>query len=315
MGPHRKPEPRASARGRKRGAPTPPNPPTPPNLQERQTAAAPSPPPRCAPTPEFLGAASTLGIEFEPGDVDRLGVFLALLLEANTRFNLTAIADPGEAWIRHILDALTLLPMLTELPEGSRVLDVGSGGGVPAIPLAIVCPGLRFTLLEATGKKADFLREVAAALGLANVEIVQGRAEREGQNRGDRGPDGSRAGGFREAFDAVTARAVGRLAVVAELTVPFARVGGLVLLIKGQKADEELAEAGGAPGTLGAVLAGRVDTPTGRVLVFEKVGPTPRTYPRRDGEPKRSPLGASRRAKGSGAGGLASGGGESQEGA
>lgn len=251
----------------------------------------------------FLTAAAGLGIEFDVGDLDRLGRFLALLLEANTRTNLTAITDPEEAWLKHILDALTLLPMLAELPEGAGVLDVGSGGGVPAIPLAIVCPRLRFTLLEATGKKADFLRAAAADLGLDGVGVLQERAERAGQDRGRREPSGERAGCLRGAFDAVTARAVGRLAVVAELTVPFARVGGLVLLVKGQRADEELAEAAEALSLLGAAHAGTVDTPTGRIVVLEKMRETPRTYPRRDGEPKRAPLGVGRWERTAGGGG------------
>jgi len=247
------------------------------------------------PTPEFLAAAASLGIEFEPGDLERLGRFLGLLLDANTRTNLTAITDPAEAWVRHILDALTLLPMLAELPEGARVLDIGAGGGVPALPLAIVCPHLDFTLLEATGKKADFLRRTIPALGLRNARVVQARAEAAGQDRGGRQPDGSRSGALREAFDAVTARAVGRLEVVSVLTVPFAKQGGLVLLVKGRQAEEELAEAAEALRLLGAVHAGTVDTPTGRVVVLEKRILTPRTYPRRDGEPKRAPLGVSRR--------------------
>lgn len=246
----------------------------------------------------FIESAAGLGVEFEAGDVERLGAFLAILLDANTRMNLTAITDPDEAWHRHVLDALTLLPLLVELPEGGRVLDVGSGGGVPAIPLAIVCPHLRFTLLEATGKKAEFLRGAIGQLGLSNADVVRERAERAGQDRGERTGGGEREGGMREAFDAVTARAVGRLAVVAELTAPFARVGGLVLLVKGQRADEELAEGAGAVELLGAAHAGTVDTPTGRVVVLEKVRPTPRTYPRREGEPKRAPLGTRRKDEG-----------------
>lgn len=228
----------------------------------------------------FLGAAAELGVEFDAGDVERLGHYLALLLEANKAFNLTAIEEPGAAWTRHVLDSLTLLSLLSELPAGARVIDVGSGGGLPGVPLAIVMPHLKFTLLEATGKKVEFLRSVVKVLGLANVEVVSGRAERVGRDEKQR-----------EQYDAVVARAVGRLATLAELTVPLAKVGGQVLLIKGEKAEEELEEAKKALHMLHAVHAGTVLMPTGRIVVLEKPRKTPGEYPRSDGEPKRAPLG------------------------
>lgn len=238
---------------------------------------------------EFLRSARDLGVEFEADDIQRLERFLSLLLDTNRTMNLTSIRDPHEAWMRHILDAMTLLPMLAELPEGARVIDVGSGGGLPGIPLACVLPSLRFTLLEATGKKADFLERAIETLGLSNCDVLRARAEQAGQDRGRRTEQG-REGGHRERYDAAIARAVGRLNVVAELCVPLVRVGGPVFLVKGQKADEELEEASGALKTLLVRHAGTVDTPTGRIVVLEKAMPTPRAYPRRDGEPKRAPL-------------------------
>lgn len=269
--------------------PPPPGPGTPrtPAVPEDIPLPAPLPPPT-----DFLAAAAALNIAFEGDDLSRLGRFLALLLEANRSFNLTAVDDPAKAWTRHILDSLTLVPLLAELPEGSSVIDVGSGGGLPGIPLAICLPGLRFTLLEATGKKAAFLARAVAALGLAGTRVIADRAERLGQQRTPRA--GVRAGpeGHRERYDAVVARAVGRLTVIAELTVPLAKVGGRVLLIKGQQADAELSEAGAALGLLRVRHAGTLDTPTGRIVVLEKPEPTPHTYPRRDGEPARVPLGA-----------------------
>ncbi len=246
------------------------------------------------PTQEFLDRASEAGIEFDGEDLPRLGRYLAMLLAANEVMNLTAVREPAEAWLRHILDSLQLLPMLADLPEGAKVIDVGSGGGLPGIPLAITMPHLKFTLLEATGKKVDFLAHTVTTLGLTNCTVVQARAEAAGQNRGERGPDG-RQNAFRESFDAVLARAVGPMPVIAELTVPLAKVGGLILLVKGEKAESELAEAAAALHALKAVHESTVMTPTSRVVVLGKQSATPRTYPRADGEPKRSPLGVKKR--------------------
>lgn len=252
------------------------------------------------PAPAWLAPAlAEMGIELEEGDAANMGRFLGMLLRANEALNLTGVTDPEEAWRRHVLDSLTLIPMLAELEAGAEVVDVGSGGGLPGIPLAIGMPHLNFTLMESTGKKAGFLEAAAAALGLTNVRVAAVRAERAGQDRGVRGPSG-RSGGHRERYDAVVARALGPLNVLAELTVPLAKApegstpGGIVLLIKGQKAAEELAEAAGALELLRASHSGTIETPTGRVVVLAKDGPTPRTYPRADGEPKRAPLGAKR---------------------
>ncbi len=254
--------------------------------EPRVAEESPVPPEPLDPPAAFVPAARELGIEFEAGEVERLGAYLALLLETNRRFNLTAVTDPAQAWTRHILDSLTVVQVLADLPEGARVIDVGSGGGLPGLPLAIVMPHLRFTLLEATGKKAEFLRVACAALGLTNVAVVNARAERAGQDPA-----------HRERYDAVTARAVGSLAVLAELTAPLARVPGegeapsRVVLIKGQRAGEELAEAKAALHMLHVTHAGTMDTPTGKLVILEKQRKTPGRYPRREGEPNRQPLG------------------------
>ncbi|MCA9303961.1 MAG: 16S rRNA (guanine(527)-N(7))-methyltransferase RsmG [Phycisphaerales bacterium] len=234
--------------------------------------------------------AAELGISFEQGEIDQLGRYLALLMDANTRMNLTAIRDETEAWDKHILDALTLVPVLAELREGACVVDIGSGGGIPGLPLAIVMPHLRFTLVDATAKKCRYLEETAESLGLRNVRVINDRAERLGNDRGERSPQGRRDA-HREQYDMAVARAVGRMAMLVELTVPLVKVGGLVVLTKGQKADEELAEAKQALYMLHTTHAGTIDTPTGRIVVLEKQRKTPRDYPRGDGEPKRSPLG------------------------
>lgn len=242
---------------------------------------APLPPPR-----EFLEQAAAMGIAFDEGDLDRVGLYLALLLDANTRFNLTAITDPREAWMRHILDSLTLVPLIAgSAGDGPlKVIDIGSGGGLPGIPLAIVLRlgGVEFTLVEATGKKARFVQETIDKLALSNARVINDRAENLGNDRG---------GGHREHYDIVVARAVGKLPVLLELTVPLAKVGGHVLAMKGQKAAEEIAQAKAALHLLHCHVIDTVATPTGMIVVIQKQRKTPRAYPRPPGEPSRAPLG------------------------
>lgn len=241
------------------------------------------------PPPGFAGRAAALGVEFEPADLERLGRFLALLLHTNETTNLTAITDPVQAWDKHILDALSLVPVIASVsPVAAEtplsVADIGSGGGVPALPLAIVLPDVRFTLVEATGKKAAFLDQTIRALGLGNARVLSQRAEVIGQDH--------RA--HREKYDIAMARALGHLAIVAELCGPLVRQHGVVVAVKGAKADQELEEAAPALGMVGLRHVETLDTPTGRLVVMEKTIRTPRLYPRRDGEPSRVPLGIKR---------------------
>jgi 16S rRNA (guanine527-N7)-methyltransferase len=228
------------------------------------------------PPARFAEAAEAYGIEFDPGDLDKLGEFLSLLLEANTRFNLTAVTDPDEAWVKHVFDSLTLLPYVVSA-EATHVIDVGSGGGLPGVPLAIVLPEVDFTLLEATGKKADYLRDVAE-------RVINDRAETIAHDREN----------HREQYDLVVARAVGRLVVLAELAVPLVRVGGHVAAIKGAKASTEIEEAGEALRLLHGEVVETSRTPTGTIVLIEKLRRSAKLYPRRPGEPKRAPLGVNR---------------------
>ncbi len=233
-----------------------------------------------SPPEAFLDQARELGVAFDSGDLDRIALYLAMLLDANTRFNLTAVTDPEQAWMRHIFDSLTLMPYISSA-EARRVIDVGSGGGLPGIPLAILMPEVHFTLLEATGKKARFLQDVARELALNNVTVINDRAETVGQDHKH----------HREQYDLVLARAVGRLPVLLELTVPLAKVGGHILAMKGEQAAQEIAESKQALHLLHCHVVETATTPTGVIVIIEKARKTPRAYPRSPGEPKRAPLG------------------------
>ncbi|MDP6541934.1 MAG: 16S rRNA (guanine(527)-N(7))-methyltransferase RsmG [Phycisphaerales bacterium] len=234
---------------------------------------------QCIPE-DFYQKTASLGIAFDDGDMTRLGFFLDVLFETNRLFNLTAVKEPMHGWTRHILDSLSLLPVLSK-EEAKHVIDVGSGGGLPGIPLAITMPETTFVLVEATGKKADFLRHAVDVLELDNVTVAHARAEDIGSNDG----------GFRCSADAVIARAVGPLQVLLELTIPFAKVGGVVIAIKGEKAQEEIEKANRALHVLHAELETSERTTTGTVLVIRKTQQTPQKYPRVPGEPKRDPIG------------------------
>lgn len=206
-----------------------------------------------------------------------LRAFLDELLLANTKFNLTAVRSPEEAWNRHIVESASLAPLLG---QPRNLIDVGTGGGLPGVVLAICRPDIEVTLLESTAKKARFLDETREKLALENVRVVCDRAETAAM-------PGSP---LRESFDIITARAVAPLRVLLELTIPFACVGGTLLAIKGEKAAQELEGASRALRLLKAKLLSDVEHSAGRLLTFTKIASTELGYPRRTGEPKRRPL-------------------------
>lgn len=206
-----------------------------------------------------------------------LEAYLDALLEENQKTNLTAIRSRSEAWERHIVECVRAS---TAFSGARRIIDVGTGGGLPGMVLAILHPEAQVTLLEATEKKAAFLRRTSESLALENVRVLCERAEQAGAV-------GSTS---RASFDFVTARAVASLPTLLELTAPFAATGASLVLLKGERAAEELAASARALVTLGVRHEQTVRHPTATLLFFRKVGPTPSKYPRRSGEPKRKPL-------------------------
>lgn len=216
----------------------------------------------------FHELLATLHLELDAGDIPRFGSYLDLLFEANLRFNLTAVKSREEAWVRHILDSLTLVPALVSL-DAQRIADVGSGPGLPGIPLAIAMPHARFTLIESTGKKARFIGETATALGLSNITVVNDRAEKICHDPAHRAQ-----------YDAATARALGALSAMLGWTVPLLKIGGFVLAMKGAKAQDELADAKKTMHELHVRPGEIITTPTGVIVPIEKTRTTPHALPR-----------------------------------
>ncbi len=209
------------------------------------------------------------------------------LVAWNRRFNLTAITDREGVLVRHFLDSLSCLKALprAELACGAQVIDVGTGAGFPGLPLKIVCPGMRLTLLEATRKKVIFLEYLVRLLELKEIEVIHGRAEELGHSPV-----------HRERYDWALARAVAEMPTLAEYLLPLVRVGGAVVAQKGEGAAAEVHGADTAIVTLGGrvrqlvpvELRGLAET---RYLVMvDKVAATPEKYPRRAGIPQKRPL-------------------------
>ncbi len=229
-------------------------------------------------------AAALLGLTITPQQAAQFEDYRQALIEWNANINLTAITETEAVQVRHFLDSLTVIRAAPMLP-GLRLIDVGTGAGFPGLPLRIVFPEIDVTLLEATGKKVAFLQHVVDRLGLDHAAAVQGRAE-------DAGHDPA----HRAAYDVVVARAVARLPALLEYLLPFAKVGGVCIAMKGRTAHSEADDAAHALKTLGGRLKGieTVDLPgvdePHHLVVVEKVAPTPRDYPRKPGIPTRQPL-------------------------
>lgn len=240
-------------------------------------------------------AARSLGVPLSVGERDRFRQYGAMLLHENAAMNLTAITDPDAVQLRHFADSLSVVPLVDRyvhdiggdvaMLSTVRLVDVGTGGGFPGLPLAIVRPRIAVTLLDATAKKIAFLRRVADDLGLTNVTALALRAEEAGHDPTLRGQ-----------ADIVTARAVARLAVLAEYCLPLLRPGGWLIALKAGDLADELAEGTRALAPLGGTLREVTPVPLpelpGHVLVrVEKTGETPAAYPRRPGVPAKRPLG------------------------
>ncbi len=226
--------------------------------------------------------ALSIGITLDEEALKRFKVYYDMLIDYNTRMNLTAITEEDDVIVKHFCDSLCLLTKF-EVKSGSKIIDVGTGAGFPGIPLLIARPDIKLTLLDGLNKRLVFLRDVLNELGL-EAEVVHARAE-----------EGANDKNLREKFDVSTSRAVARLNVLSEYCIPYVKKGGVFLAMKGPAAAEELEEATKAISILGGKLEKTQeyklsDDSTRTIVIISKEKHTPPAYPRHNSKIKKQPL-------------------------
>ena len=221
-------------------------------------------------------------IDLDDTALDRLCRYSELLIEWNEKINLTALTAPEDIALKHFADSLLLLRYI-DIENGARVIDVGTGAGFPGVVLKIARPDISLTLLDSLNKRLTFLDIVCSELGLSGVELIHSRAE-----------DGSRTE-LRDSFDIAVSRAVASLNTLCEYDMPYVKVGGRFIAMKGKGADEELDSAQNAITTLGGEMQAKHDFILGEagersIIEIKKIAPTPDAYPRKSKAIKNKPL-------------------------
>ena len=208
--------------------------------------------------------------------------YMQLLLKWNEKINLTAITDEDEIILKHFVDSLTVLKYIN---ENDKIIDVGTGAGFPGIPIAIMMPNVKITLLDSLNKRINFLNEVIKELDLKNVETIHSRSE-------DCGKDIL----YREKFDISIARAVAKLSTLSEYLLPFVQIGGKMICMKGSEIEEELKNAQYAIKVLGGKIISRDEFTLPEsdikrnIIIVKKEQYTPKMYPRKAGLPAKEPI-------------------------
>lgn len=223
-----------------------------------------------------------LGVSFFVEQLEQFFEYMKLLIEWNEKINLTAITEPDEIILKHFIDSITILK---EIKNDARIVDVGTGAGFPGIPLSIMNPTLKITLVDSLNKRLIFLQEVVKKLKLENIEIVHARAEELGQNKK-----------YRESFDVATSRAVANLSTLSEYLIPLVRINGKVISMKAGDTQDEIDGAKKAIKVLGGKIE-KVDefnlpqTDIRRtIILIKKEEKTPNKYPRKAGTPSKDPI-------------------------
>lgn len=223
-----------------------------------------------------------LGVNLNDEQIESFYDFMNILIEKNKVMNLTGITDPKEVILKHFIDSLTILKYID---KNSRVIDVGTGAGFPGLPLKMVENTLKMTLLDSLNKRINFLNEVIDFTDLEEIKTIHGRAEDFGKNDE-----------YREKYDVATSRAVAPLNVLLEYMIPFIKVGGKCVCMKGSNCDDEIENAKNAVKTLGGEIEKieRFSLPNSdnnrTILIIKKVKKTEEQYPRNAGIPTKKPL-------------------------
>ena len=226
---------------------------------------------------EMSKKSKILGVRFSVEQIEQFYKYMNLLIEWNEKMNLTAITEPKEIILKHFI--------LKYIDDNSKLVDVGTGAGFPGVPLSIMNPTLKITLVDSLNKRLIFLQEVVKELNLKNIEIVHARAEEFGQNKN-----------YREKFDIATSRAVANLATLSEYLVPLVKIGGKIISMKASNAKEEINDAQKAIEVLGGKIEKieEFDLPEsdiGRtIIIIDKNKCTPAIYPRKAGTPAKEPI-------------------------
>lgn len=232
----------------------------------------------------FYQALADQGLELNNQQKKQFHRYFQLLVEWNEKINLTAITAEDEVYLKHFYDSLAPILQGYILNEPISLLDIGAGAGFPSLPMKILFPQLEVTIIDSLNKRIQFLHLLAEDLGLEGVHFYHGRAEDFAQDKQ-----------FRAQFDLVTARAVARMQVLSELTIPFLKVGGRLIALKASSAEDELHQAKNALNLLFAKVLENVDyqLPNGdprTLTIVEKKKETPNKYPRKAGVPNKRPL-------------------------
>ena len=231
---------------------------------------------------EFVNQAKKMNIEINDNQIKKFYEYMNLLIEWNDKINLTAITEPKEVIVKHFIDSILAAKYIK---DNSSIIDVGTGAGFPGIPLKIFNDSYKITLLDSLNKRTIFLQEVIDKLGLENMEVIHGRAEDYAQDKK-----------HREMYDYAISRAVAPLNILLEYLVPYTRIDGSVIAMKGSNAEQELIEAKNAINKLGAEVREKSviqlpdDSGERYILVISKKEHTNKTYPRKAGTPKKNPL-------------------------